>query len=191
MGPRSSPTALPALALVLAATAGCGSNPATSGPPPLTDADFAVCVGTPAIRYAPGVAVLSASGAYRVSLQAASTDQGGATPIPTAAVGFDTFTVAVTLAPGDAGAADAGAPAPDDVVVSAPPKTQAIPADPYMPVHGHGGSTVPLITAMGGGLYSVGNLDFFMGGYWELYLNLTPAGGTPDLVTFPICIPSD
>ena len=60
-----------------------------------------------------------------------------------------------------------------------------------MPVHGHGGSTVPVITPMGGGLYSVGNLDFFMGGYWDLYLDLTPAGGTPDLVTFPICIPSD
>jgi len=194
--PRRFPGRLPglALALALALTAGgvgCGSNPATSGPPPITDADFAVCAGTPAIHYAPGVSVVSASGAYHVSLQAASTDQGGAKPVPTAAIGFDTLTVAVTLAPGDAGAADAGAPAPDDLVMAAPPKTPAVPADPYMPVHGHGGSTVPAITAMGGGLYSVGNLDFFMGGYWDLYLNLTPAGGTPDLVTFPICIPSD
>jgi hypothetical protein len=185
--------ALPGLALALAvgaAGAGCGSSPATPGPPPLTDADFAVCQGTPAVRYAPGVSVLSASGAYRASLQTASTDQGGPTPLLAAAVGRVTFTVAVTVAPGDAGA-DAGVPAPDDLVVAAPPKTQTIPADPYMPIHGHGGSTVPVITAMGGGLYSVGNLDFFMGGYWDLYLNLTPAGGSPDLVTFPICIPSD
>lgn len=183
-----------ALALALATTAGgagCGSKPATSGPPPVTDADFAVCEATPAMHFAPGVSVLSASGAYRVTLQAASTDQGGAKPVATAAVGLTTFTVAITLAPGDGGAADAGAPAPADLVVAAPPKTPTIPADPYMPIHGHGGSTVPVITAMGGSLYSVGNLDFFMAGYWDLYLDLTPAGGTPDLVTFPICIPSD
>jgi hypothetical protein len=146
---------------------------------------------TPAVRFVPGVSVLSASGAYRASLQTASTDQGGAKPVATAAVGLDTFTVAITLAPGDGGASDAGAPAPDDLGVAAPPKTQTIPADPYMPIHGHGGSTVPAITPLGGGVYTVGNLDFFMAGYWDLYLDLTPAGGTPDLVTFPICIPSD
>jgi hypothetical protein len=193
MGLKRSRCGLPGLALALtvgAAGAGCGSNTATSGPPPITDADFAVCQGTPAMRFAPGIAVLSASGAYRVSLQAASTDQGGPKPLPTAAIGLGSFTVAITLSAGDAGA-DAGAPAPDDLAVAAPAKTQTIPADPYMPVHGHGGSTVPAITAMGGGLYSVGNLDFFMGGYWDLYLNLTPAGGTADLVTFPICVPSD
>jgi hypothetical protein len=196
MGERRSRRALRGLALALALTmgagaAGCGSNAAPTGPPPITDADFAVCEGTPAIHFAPGIAVLSASGAYRVSLQAASTAQAGATtPVPTAAIGLGAFTVAVTLAAGDAGA-DAGMPAPDDLSMMAPPKTQAVPADPYMPIHGHGGSTVPTITAQGAGVYSVGNLDFFMGGYWDLYVELTPAGGTPDLVTFPICIPDD
>jgi hypothetical protein len=182
----------PALALSFGAAAvGCGSKTEQSGPPSITDADFAVCEGTPAVHYAPGVSVLSASGAYRASLQSASTEQAGApAPVATAAIGLDTFTVTVTLAAGDVGA-DAGMPAPDDLAVSAPPKTQTIPADPYMPIHGHGGSTVPAITAMGGGLYSVGNLDFFMGGYWDLYLNLTPAGGAADLATFQICIPDD
>jgi hypothetical protein len=192
MGEKRSRRASRALALCLAlGAAGCGSKAAPAGPPPLTDADFAVCEGTPAIHFAPGVAVVSASGAYRVSLQAASTTQAGATtPVATAAIGTGSFTVAVTLAAGDAGA-DAGTPAPDDLAVAAPPKTQTIPADPYMPIHGHGGSTAPAITAQGGGIYTVGNLDFFMGGYWDLYLDLTPAGGTPDLVTFPICIPDD
>jgi hypothetical protein len=189
MGGRRSGFALLALALG-AAAAGCGSSAAAPGPPPITDADFAVCEGTPAVHYAPGISVLSASGAYRASLESASTDQGGATPVPTAAIGTGSFTVAVTLAAGDAGA-DAGTPAPDDLTVAPPPKTQAIPADPYMPVHGHGGSTVPAVTAQGGGLYSVGNLDFFMGGYWDLYLDLTPAGGTADLVTFQLCVPTD
>lgn len=194
MGERRSRRGLRELTLALvlgAAAAGCGSKAAMPGSAtPFTDADFAVCEGTPAVHYAPGVSAVSASGAYRASLQTASTNQEGATPVPTAAIGLDTFTIAVTLAPGDGGA-DAGVPVPDDLVVTAPPKTQTIPADPYMPIHGHGGSTVPAITAMGGGVYSVGNLDFFMGGYWDLYLNLTPAGGTADLVTFPICIPTD
>jgi hypothetical protein len=193
MGEKRSRRALWDVALALAlgvGAAGCQSTAATNAPPPITDADFAVCEGTPAVHYAPGVSVVSASGAYRASLRTASTDQGGATPVLTAAIGLDTFTVAVTMVAGDAGA-DAGVPAPGDLVMAAPPKTQTIPADPYMPIHGHGGSTLPTITAMGGGLYSVANLDFFMGGYWDLYLNLTPAGGTPDLVTFPICIPDE
>jgi hypothetical protein len=182
----------PALGLSLAAAAaGCGSKaPASPPPPPITDADFAVCDGTPAVRYAPGISALSASGAYRATLVAAATDQGGATPVPTAAVGRGSFTVAITLAPGDAGA-DAGAPAPDDLAVAPPPRTPTIPADPYMPVHLHGGSTVPVISPMGGGVYGVGNLDFFMGGYWDLYLDLTPPGGTADMVTFQLCIPDD
>ena len=190
MGRRRSGFALLVVAL---GAAGCGSNGGSPGSAPITDADFAVCEGTPAVHYAPGVSVLSASGAYRASLQTASTEQAGATtPVSTAAIGLDTFTVAVTLAAGDAGtAADAGTPAPDDLAMATPPKTQSIPADPYMPIHGHGGSTVPAITAQGGGLYTVGSLDFFMGGYWDLYLDLTPAGGTADLVTFPICIPDD
>ena len=45
------------------------------------------------------------------------------------------------------------------------------PADPYMPQHGHGASTVPTVTAQGGGAFSVAAIDFFMGGYWELYLD--------------------
>jgi len=65
------------------------------------------------------------------------------------------------------------------------------PADPFMPVHGHGAATVPTITAQGGGAFSVAAIDFFMAGYWELYLNLTPPGGAVDPLTFKICIPGD
>ena len=184
------------LLLALLAGAGmsldCGSKAATRSATLLsTDADFVVCEGTPAVRFAPGVSVVSASGAYRATLETASTDQGGNTPVPTAAIGFDTFTISVNVVADGGVASDAGLAAPDDLTMAAPPKTQAIPADPYMPLHGHGGSTIPAITAQGSGLYSVGDLDFFMGGYWELFLDLTPPGGTADLVTFPICIPDD
>ena len=170
----------------------CGSKSATSSATLLpTDADFVVCEGTPAVRFAPGVSVVSASGAYRATLETASTDQGGNTPVLTAAIGFDTFTISVDVVADGGAASNAGLAAPADLTMAAPPKTQAIPADPYMPLHGHGGSTIPAIAAQGSGIYSVGDLDFFMGGYWELFLDLTPPGGAADLVTFPICIPDD
>ncbi len=52
------------------------------------------------------------------------------------------------------------------------------PANPYMPQHGHGASTLPTITAQGGGVFSVAAIDFFMAGYWEsLPLDVTPPGG--------------
>jgi hypothetical protein len=175
------------------ASAGCGSKTDTAvGQIMSTDADFSVCSGTPAVRYAPGISVLSASGAYRVAIEAASTDQGATAPVPTAAIGYDTFTVAVTsVADGGAGA-DAGAPAPNGLTMGTPPiGGTGEPADPYMPQHGHGASTIPTVTAQGGGAFSVAAIDFFMGGYWELYLELTPPGGTVDPLTFKICIPDD
>src|SRR5580693_5797752 len=102
------------LSLGAAASAGCGSKTETTvGQIMSTDVDFPMCSGTPAVRYAPGISVLSASGAYRVAIEAASTDQGATAPVPTAAIGYDTFTVAVTsVADGGAGS-DAGAPPPD------------------------------------------------------------------------------
>jgi hypothetical protein len=174
------------------ASAGCGSKTATAVGQISTDADFSVCSGTPAVRYAPGINVLSDSGAYRVAIESASTDQVSAAPVPTAAIGYDTFTVAVTsVADGGAGS-DAGAPPPDGLTMATPPiGGNGKPADPFMPQHGHGASTIPTVTAQGGGVFSVAAIDFFMGGYWELYLQLTPPGGSVDPLTFKICIPDD
>ena len=41
------------------------------------------------------------------------------------------------------------------------------------------------------GTFSVAAIDFFMAGYWELYLDLTPPGGAVDPLTFKLCIPDD
>ncbi len=183
-----------ALSLGIAgASGGCGSKTATATGQISTDADFSVCSGTPAVRYTPGLSVLSASGAYRAAIVTASTDQGSGAPVPTAAIGYDTFTVAVTaVSAGDAGS-DAGAPPPDGLTMTTPAigGGSGKPADPYMPVHLHGASTVPTITAQAGGTFSVAAIDFFMAGYWELYLELTPPGGAADPLTFKICIPDD
>lgn len=180
------------LALALAIAGGCGSKAPMGTGAMSTDADFSVCSGTPAVHYAPGISVLSDSGAYRASIVMASTDQESAAPVPTAAIGYDTFTVAVTSVTDGGAGADAGMPPPDGLTM-ATPSIGGIgkPADPFMPQHGHGASTVPSVTAQGGGAFSVAAIDFFMGGYWELYLDLTPPGGAVDSLTFKICIPND
>jgi hypothetical protein len=178
---------------IAGASAGCGSKTATVTGRISTDADFSVCSGTPAVHYAPGISVLSDSGAYRAAILTASTDQGSGAPVPTAAIGYDTFTVAVTSVTDGGAGADAGAPPPDGLTMTTPPigGSSGKPADPYMPVHLHGASTIPTVTAQGGGSFSVAAIDFFMAGYWELYLDLTPPGGAADLLTFKICIPDD
>jgi hypothetical protein len=184
---------LMALSLGIAgASGGCGSKTATVSGQISTDADFSVCSGTPAVHYAPGISVLSASGAYRAAIETASTDQGSGAPVPSAAIGYDTFTVAVTAVTDGGAASDAGTPPPEGLTMTTPSiGAGGVPADPYMPQHGHGASTVPAITAQGGGAFSVAAIDFFMGGYWELYLDLTPPGGSADPLTFKICIPDD
>jgi hypothetical protein len=176
-------------AAALLAGSGCGSKNAAP-PPPSTDADFAVCKGTPAVAFSPGMSVVSASGAYRAAISSASTAQAGGGTVPTAAIGYDTFAVGVTVA-SDGGAGPDGGAAPPDGLTMTTPAPGSVPADPYMPQHGHGASTDPTITSAGAGQFSVAQIDFFMGGYWQLYLDLTPPGGTADRVTFEICIPTD
>lgn len=169
------------------AACGSGSPSRTGSGLSGMDADFSVCAMTPAVDYAPGISVASMSGAYTATLQSATTTDGrGGAPVQTAAIGYGTFTVAITPT------ADAGMPgAIDGLTMSIPPVPTGVPADPYMPQHGHGGSTIPTITSQGGGVFAVSNIDFFMGGYWQLYLDLQPASGGPaDRVTFLICIPN-
>lgn len=166
---------------------GSGKGTGTGGVSGGRDASFAICSGTPAVSFTPGLSVLSASGAYRVTIQdATATDASGAST-PGAGIGHDTFTVAVTSA------ADGGAAASTDgVTMGVPPVPGEVPADPYMPVHKHGGATIPAVTAQGGGVFAVSGIDFFMSGYWELYLALqAPGAATADRVTFSICIPAD
>jgi hypothetical protein len=161
---------------------GCGSNGSQSTGSNLNagDADFSVCVGSPAVDYAPGVGVTSASGAYRAALDSAVTTVTGAAPVQTAGIGYDTFTVSVTSV-GDAGV-DAG---------DLDGLTMTSTSLPWMPVHMHGASTLPTVTALGGGTFSVADIDFFMGGYWQLPLNLVPVSGAADPLVFLICIPDN
>lgn len=161
---------------------GCSSkSPASSES---MDADFSVCSGTPAVHYAPGMSVRSASGAYNVAIGSAVTTLDDGSKVPTAAIGYDTLTISVTaVADGGVDAAASGGAAPAGLDMTST-------SLPWMPIHMHGASSLPTVTGQGGG-FSVADIDFFMGGYWQLPLNLVPATGTADTALFSICIPDD
>ena len=149
---------------------GCGSHAHHDDAGMQMDADFATCEDTPAVMYMPGLMVTSTSGAYVATLVSAVTE--GTPPIPSAEIGLDTFVVAVT---------DAASGMPAAVTLTA--------QRPTMPRHGHGAPIDPVVTPGDPGTFTISMLKFIMGGYWELKLDLQPAMGAADRVTFSICIP--
>ena len=64
----------------------------------------------------------------------------------------------------------------------------ALRATAWMPAHGHGASVVPSVTEVGGGVYDLSRVVFFMEGRWELRGELMGVGGAPDgfLATFDV-----
>jgi hypothetical protein len=161
-----------ACVLLAAGGAGCGSGPQQSPDAAAQDADFVQCEKTPAVDYTPGIQVTSAAGAYVVTLVSATTDPpGGGPSVNVAASGTDTWSVSVT---------DASGGAPSAVTMTA--------EKPWMPLHNHGASTFPAVTAGAPGMFTVSKMDFFMTGYWSVPLDLQPASGAADKATFAICL---
>jgi hypothetical protein len=140
------------------------------------DADFSPCAMTPGVQIVPGTSsAASASGAFTATIQSVTTAQQGGGTLQVVGIGISAFTVAVT-------------PSTDGLTMSL--ATDVL-ADPIMPMHMHGGSTIPAIMPQGGAVFAVTNMDFFMAGWWQLYLDLqTPAGGPKDRVTFDLCVPN-
>lgn len=69
-------------------------------------------------------------------------------------------------------------------VAGHPVEGAVIEVDGGMPQHGHGLPTKPRVTrSLGDGRYEIEGLRFNMGGWWELHLAITSAGGN-DRVTF-------
>jgi hypothetical protein len=153
--------ALSFLTLTLAGAVGCdGSN----GAPPLDAGPLYSCeTESRAVPYEPNLTRAAASGAYSAVLVAAA-------PAPPVK-GNNTWTVEIR---------DAS---------QAPVEGLTITPSALMPDHGHPPSVKPVVTAKGGGTYEVTPLYLFMAGYWEVTLTFTPAGGTRETITFPICIP--
>jgi hypothetical protein len=123
--------------------------------------------------YAPGLAQVSAGGAFTGTVTAASTEESpGAPPVDAPAIGLNRWTVAITDA--------AGGPVTDLTVTA---------DKPHMPIHGHSAPMFPQVAPEDGGVYIVSEINFFMAGYWEMGLELAPAAGAADRIVFPICIP--
>ena len=151
-------------------TAGCSSDAQqTSDAAVSRDADFSVCQGTPAVTYRPGMNVMSTSGAYLATLDSAVTE--GTPPIVGPDIGLDTWSVSITNADGTAA----------EVTMTA--------ERPWMPLHGHGATTFPMVSPGDPGKFTITGIDFFMAGYWEQKLDLQPTSGTADKAAFAICVP--
>lgn len=50
---------------------------------------------------------------------------------------------------------------------------------PWMPAMGHGTPIVPTITAVGGGVYDLSDIDMFMAGLWQLRTTTTGSSDDP------------
>ena len=59
---------------------------------------------------------------------------------------------------------------------------------PFMPDHGHPTNRESVVTEVGGGTYEVDPVNFMMGGYWEVTVDVETADMT-DSVIFKFCIP--
>ena len=57
---------------------------------------------------------------------------------------------------------------------------------PQMPDHGHGSSTIPTVTALGGGLYRVSAITMPMRGVWTITFQVS--GAIVGAATFTLCV---
>jgi hypothetical protein len=60
-------------------------------------------------------------------------------------------------------------------------------AQPWMPAHGHGTSTVPTVRPQGAGLYWATPVNLYMSGRWELRTAI--GDGSADRVVFVVDVP--
>jgi hypothetical protein len=160
------------VAAAVVAFAGCGSDAHHTDGGAHMDADFAICQDTPAVTYEQGMMVTSTAGTYVATLVSAVTASNPSIQGPEVAKD-NVWVVAVT---------DAASGMPADVMLTA--------QRPTMPLHGHGSPDTPVVTPGDPGTFTITMLNFFMAGYWEFKLDLQPATGAADRVTFAICVPS-
>lgn len=60
---------------------------------------------------------------------------------------------------------------------------------PWMPDHAHGSAVKPVVTAVGGGTYTVDEIYLAMAGLWQIKVGVQGAGGGPlEEATFQFCL---
>jgi hypothetical protein len=167
--------------LGIVASTGCGSGGSASadGASSSLEGQFVDCSKeTRAQPYAPGTAVMSADGQFKVTLvdnRPGTADENN--PLGTWVKGSNTWKITVQ---------DKSGTAIDGLSIEAVPR---------MPDHGHGTSITPVTTDAGAGQYTISPLYLYMGGYWQITLNIrnssVDAGVSivPDSAVFNVCIP--
>lgn len=71
--------------------------------------------------------------------------------------------------------------------VGAPVDGLTVGTQPWMPAHGHGAATSPVVAGLGEGRYWAMPINFYMPGRWELRTTL--AGGVTERVVFVVDVP--
>jgi hypothetical protein len=171
------------LAVVPLVSVDCGGGAASADGSSLSavDGQFVDCaMETNTTPYAPGTLVQSSDGQFAVTLVDNRPGAADANNPPgTWVKGSNTWDIQVS----DAAGHGVGG--------------LSIGAKPFMPLHNHGTSITPLTTDDGDGRYVISPLYLYMGGYWQITLNIRVPlsdGGAGaalhnDSAVFNICIP--
>jgi hypothetical protein len=173
--------ALAGMAFALFVAAGCGGGGTESNDGSPIEGQFVDCSKESRAKpYAPGTVERSSGGQLDVTLVENLPGAADANNAPGPWVkGSNTWRIKI------------------DDLTGAPVAGLGIQTVPRMPDHGHGTSITPLTTDEGGGDYVISPLYLYMGGYWQVTLNIRPAaadggassGLAPDSVVFDVCIP--
>jgi hypothetical protein len=141
------------LAAALLAVVGCSASAAAvDGGEHIPD--FTACAKTDAGPYTAGIVETSGTGTFTTTLVSVSTQPKVGGPVAFPTVGTSTFEVSF-------------------LEVGGPPSGLMVTAEkPFMPLHGHGATVYPDVADNGGGAFTISNISFFMGGYWEVTLDL-------------------
>lgn len=128
--------------------------------------------------YMPGLTVHSRSGAFQAEVTSVQTEVSGGVMVDVPAVGISSWTIVVSSS------------ADSDAGLSSGADPQMTAEKPYMPLHMHGASVIPDVTDEGGGRYTVGDIGFFMAGYWQVSLDVKMSADAQDTIVFEVCVPS-
>ena len=174
MGPRALATFATTAAAVVFAGLGCSGDGSGARMDGLEGGTFLTCAQEMrAVPYAPGMQVMSTSGALVVKLLDSE-------PGPPFVKGNNDWTIEV-----------------DDATTAAPVDGATFGVMPFMIDHNHG-TTVPAVVTPSGtpGQYTIAPLYLYMAGYWQIRLTITPpatgdadASAPPDKAVFHICVP--
>jgi hypothetical protein len=75
-----------------------------------------------------------------------------------------------------------------DVATCTPQPGVALDVVPFMPGHGHGSPTTPIVTDHGDGTYGIEDLNLWMSGHWRVRIAMTNERLVDDDAAFHLCI---